>query len=332
MVRRLVGTLLVGVAALGLSACGTYSKPDGAGELGDLKDYSAVSKEETGALLYAPSQETSAAPVPASTKADPLVLPDCRLAVYEREEVPAQQDGVILCIGTELKPEEPDPPADRLYVYKETERTLDEKKDEIPKPINGINKGTNGTRDITGASAKKPKEIIRRFRLLKEDDNVEEDQMMAILDDRLARDDFDIKTAKIEVSKKDWQAAEKTRDEAYQRYLTQLNLKSSGGATSTEDLRAAQLLWNKSTYEAQSKNQAHLQAMLEKNQSGTLLQMHEIRPKISGVIKTIYKKKGESVRKYEAVFQVINLRKLRAEGLLDGHYVSRAKVGLQAVV
>jgi len=331
MFRRIFGSVIVGVTALGITACTNYAKQDGSGELGDVNDYSQV---DPGALLYPASKDVAPAPMAPGTKADPLVLPDCRLAVYERQEVPAEQDGVILCIGRELTPEEPDPSPDRLFIIKEIKRTLVEKKAENPKP-NGIKKETYGSKDgsqITGETDK-PKEVIRRFRLLKEDDYVVAGQMMAILDDRLARDDFDIKDRKVSVAEKDYRAAEKARDEYYERFRTQERLLGTGTtATSMEDYRASKLLWDKSTYEAQSKREAYFQAMLEKNQSATILTMHEIRSKISGVIKTIYRKKGESVKKYEAVFQVLNLQKLRAEGLLDCQFVRRAAVGWQATV
>src|SRR6516162_6140545 len=305
MLRRLFAILFVGTAVGGISACSNYGTTDPSAELEEPRDYTRI---DCTPPLYPASKDTHVRLPRVGVKSDPVILPDCRLTVFERQEVPAQQDGILLCIGTELKPDEPNPSSDRLFTIKQSLRHFEESKEK-----------------------NKPRELTRRFRLLKEDDYVQRGQLMAILDDRLARDDFAIKTAKVSVSDKDHKAAEKTREEAHQRYLTQQRL-FQNGATSVEELRGAELVWNKSTYEAQSKHEAYLQALHEQSQAETVLRMHEIRAGVSGFIKTIYKKQEESVRKYEAVFQIVNLHKLRAEGLLDSQFVRRVTVGMEAIV
>src|SRR2546430_2773886 len=34
----------------------------------------------------------------------PLVLPDCRLSVCDKQDVPSQREGVLLVVGTEVEP------------------------------------------------------------------------------------------------------------------------------------------------------------------------------------------------------------------------------------
>src|SRR5262249_53688630 len=110
------------------------------------------------------------------------------------------------------------------------------------------------------------------FRRLKEGDRVEAGQLLGQLDDRLARDDLAIKTGKLAASKADLVASEKTRDEAKNRYDTQLKLQaSSRGAAAAEDVRAAKLTWERFVYEAIAKREAVGLAELERSQAQTVL-------------------------------------------------------------
>src|SRR5262245_27290705 len=63
-----------------------------------------------GKPLYA--ERTPAAIVPAApiaVQAEPIVVPDCRLTVVEKQDVPSQRDGVLLCIATEIEPNQQAP-------------------------------------------------------------------------------------------------------------------------------------------------------------------------------------------------------------------------------
>jgi WD40 repeat protein len=308
MLRRLFLSACLGVGILGIVACdGRYTSSPPAAS-GAQADEPAPAGEpaapvDIGKPLYAAKAvpDASAPAAPAAGQAisvDPIVVHDCRMNAFQKEEVPAQRDGVINVIGTELKPgEERSVPADRLV------------------------KITVGNQ-------------VKYYRRLKEDDQVEEGQLLAVLDDRLARDDRDIKEGKIEVAKAEQVAAEKTRDEAQQRYYTQQRLlhSQSGKVTSEEEARGAKLLWEKSSYEAISKKESVRLATLEEKSADTIVQMHEIRAKIPGVIKTVYKQPGESVKNMEPVFLVRNLKRLRAEGLVDIQHVPSLHKGLKAVV
>ncbi|HEV3203497.1 MAG TPA: sigma-70 family RNA polymerase sigma factor [Gemmataceae bacterium] len=181
-------------------------------------------------------------------------------------KLPSTYEGVILFIGAEAKEGEKIP-QDRIFKFKLGDQ-------------------------------------MKTIRWLQKGDRVEEGQLLARLDDRLARNEEAVNAKKMSVAENDFKSAEKTQDVAYQRYLTQLNLKSSGGATSTEDLRAAQLLWNKSTYEAQAKKALYDLAKLDWEKTKTILEMHEIRSHVRGVVQTIHKNPGEAVKKWETVFTI----------------------------
>lgn len=214
---------------------------------------------------------------------DPVVIPRCTLTVIEKQDVPSQRDGVMLFIGTEVKPGE-QVPSDRVIRVK------------------------------MGGQEK-------LFRELREGEVVEPQQLLAQLDDRLARDDLAISSAKINAAKADHMASEKTRDETYERWQTAIKLRGSGaGAISQEDLRGAKLAYDKYFQEAVSKREAIALAERESNKAQTTLEMHEIRSSIPGQIKMIYRKKGEAIKALEPVLQIQNLNRLRVEGAVDVQY------------
>jgi WD40 repeat protein len=303
MLRQIVCGIILGILALCFSACdGSYfSRADSSVDSQGSQDPPAEpvpdqAKVDIGKPLYAVQSVPEAPEANAAAGAvavDPIVIPDCRLQVIEKEEVPAQRDGVIKFIGTEIREGEA-VPAEL----------------EIPVLVNGEKK---------------------RYRKLKEDDYVEAGQLLAVLDDRLARDDEAIKNGKIRAAEADYIAAEKAKDETQARYYTQLRLEKSH-ATSAEDVRGALFTWQKATQDALSKKEAVGLARLEYKSAQTIVQMHEIRSSMPGQIKTIYKYPGESVKNLEPVFLIRNLGKLRAEGMVDVQNFSRVHKGMKTVV
>jgi RNA polymerase sigma factor (sigma-70 family) len=184
--------------------------------------------------------------------------------------VPSQHDGIIRVIGTEIKPGEKVPP-ERIVT------------------------------SLIGDG-------VKNYRRLKKGDTVEEGQLLARLDDDLARGDVAIHEAKVKTAEADQVTSEKTREEAKSRYDNQLKLyySNAGGirATSKEDLTGALLTWNKYIYETISKEEAIKVAKQELAQARKILQMYEIRSPSRGVIKAIYKRPGESVKALDTVFLI----------------------------
>lgn len=182
--------------------------------------------------------------------------------------VPSQRDGIVRVIGTEIKEGEQVPPKETVTVK------------------------------IGGE--------VKKYRRLKKGDAVEEGQLLAQLDDDLARADMAIKTAKLAAAYADSVVADQTRNEAQERYKTQKKLydRIPAPATTQEDLRGALLTFNRYAGEAVSKVQAIEVATQELNQARKLLEVHEIRSPSRGVIKTIYKRPGEAVKYLETVFLI----------------------------
>src|SRR5262249_17901015 len=123
----------------------------------------------------------------------------------------------------------------------------------------------------------------------------------------------------------------KLTEEYMARYQTQIRLRQTK-ATSEEDLRGAKVQWEKTGLEALAKKESIKSAKAEEEQSRVMLELHEIRSKIDGKIKTIYKHKGESVKGLEAIFQVYGYSRLRVEGLLETQYLRSLRAGMQVVV
>ena len=105
-------------------------------------------------------------------------------------KVPAQREGVLVLVGSEIKPGE-NVPADQVITTKVGDTTT-------------------------------------RYRRLKEGDVVEEGQLLARVDDRLARDEWNIAQRKVAAAEADLGAAEKINQEARRRREARVKLSKEG--------------------------------------------------------------------------------------------------------
>ena len=318
MLRRIVFTWIAAGSIGAVSAWGLgrpavvaqHSAPSGPSKKNDNKKSEPTApasraklERSSGERLLAQAAPT--APLPGlrtgerrQFASDPIVIPLGRLRLIDQEDVPAQRDGVVMFIGTEIKDGEQCPTCDVLEVQ---------------------------MGDTT-----------KRFRRLKEGDHVEKDQLVALVDDSLARADEAIKVAKVAAAKADETASVKTREEAKQRWETQRKLfgSNAGGlhATSQEDLRGAELTYFKYLYEVISKGEAIKVAEQEFKQAQKTVSMYEVHPKISGIVKQINKHVGEAVKSLDSVMQIQNYDRLRVDALLPEQYANHLEKGLQVVV
>jgi RNA polymerase sigma factor (sigma-70 family) len=180
-------------------------------------------------------------------------------------KVAAQREGALAFVGTELKERE-NVPDDELVIV------------------------------MVGNDKKK-------YRRLRVGDRVETNQLLGRIDDRLARDEMVIKEKKLAVAEAELVTSEKTRDEAKQRYDTQVQLHKNK-STSLEEVRGAKLTWDRYMSEVEVKKATVQVTQAELTQARTSVQMHEIRSPIRGVIKAILKNPGEGVQSLETVFVV----------------------------
>jgi WD40 repeat protein len=300
-----------------------------------------------------------------------VVIPEGRINAIDRQEVPTQHDGQLLFVGTEISKEEASKlPADMVIKARiaslwvqlaqgEKER-LHLTDSEIQRFR--IDVGPRGERDLEaqandsatadrdfrrlrddedvpmGSSGFDASKIQiwredRFFRRLQEGDPVIEGQLLGMVNPSLASDDLAIKRAKISASQADYDTSIKTREEAKSRYDTSYKLYSlRGGVESEESMRGARLTWQRYIYEVYSKREAIRVAAAELKQAQTTLEMHVLRSKINGRIKSIYKHKGDAVKNLDPVLQVFDPSRLRIEGLVEMQNVGLIKEGMDVVV
>jgi multidrug efflux pump subunit AcrA (membrane-fusion protein) len=184
-------------------------------------------------------------------------------------DVPSQREGVLLVLGTEVKDGEK-VPAGRLVTIKVGEEE-------------------------------------KKYRRLRVGDAVEEGQLLARVDDQAARDALAIKVQEVEAARADQKASLKTRDEAEQRYRTleRLNNAAAPGVRSMEDLRGAKLTFDRFFFEEISKREAIKKAEAEVTAAEHCVKKYEVRSPASGTITKIYKSRGEAVKAYEPVLQIL---------------------------
>ena len=137
----------------------------------------------------------------------------------------------------------------------------------------------------------------------KEGDRVKEGELLARIDDRLARTEAAIRMAKVAAVEADRAASEKTRDEAKVRYERMLRIQK-GGAVSEEEVTAAKLTLERYIEEVRARDAAVKVARLEAEQAQVLVQMHEIRSPVNGTIQKVLYRQGESVKDQKGVFRI----------------------------
>ncbi|MGE3806549.1 MAG: WD40 repeat domain-containing protein [Gemmataceae bacterium] len=252
----------------------------------------AAHHRDVGKPLYARSEVVAPVVTPLPA-VDPVVLRDCRVNVIDKQEVPCPRDGILLFVGTEIQPGEQVPPGDRVSVKIGFE--------------------------------------LKSFRRLKVGDEVKAGQLVAFIDDRITRDEWAIKKARLAAARAELEAAIKVNEEFKNRFDTQLRL-SKSGVTAEEEVRRSKLSWDNAALEVVGKRQAVALAEHELNQIDTVLRMHEVRASLPGVIKSIYKSDNEAVRSFEPVVRIHNLERVRVEGLVDVQNLPRLRIGMPAVI
>lgn len=253
-----------------------------------------------GAALYVMPQVPNTPPAlahePRGVAKDPVVIANSHLALIKKEEVPSQRDGVLKFIGTEIRPE------DRAKYEGQWFEVME------------------------GDSP-------RYYRPLKEGEIVSEGQLLALVDDALPRAETASKMAKLKAAEADKTSSEKTREESRERWNTQQKLyRQSNRATSLEDVRGAELTYNRYVYETIGKDEAIKVAHAELSQAKTTWDMYKIRAKIPGEIKIVYKKDGESIKALDPVMQIVNTDRLKVEGLVEVQFVSDLHKGMRVTI
>jgi len=251
----------------------------------------------------------------------PLVIANARISAMERQEIPSEKDGKLLFVGSDIKPNREVHPEDTFKLTISNLIIEDEKVSPEETILLNNKPGKKYRRWKGGEDPLTPGKVTLDYKettffKLEVGDEVKKDQLVALVNPVLALDDLGIRAAKLEASESDRRASEKTRDEAHKRFQQQSLLRQKG-AGSDEEYRSAELFWRRYIDEEVGKAALVVQSQRELNAAVTTLKMHEIRSSIPGVIKTIYRNRGEAIKNLEPLLQVQNRERLRVEGLVE---------------
>lgn len=274
----------IGLVALGMAACdgrlpGLSSSGTAASHHSDAK--SPPAEVDIGGPLYTKVEPPPAPAVkpPAGAHSDPIVINGAQLTIPLTQNVPTENPGALWQICTEVAPGERVNPAD---VFEH------------------------------------PMVKDKKYRRLREGDTVVRGQLVALLDDQVARAKYNAAVTDLAASEEKLVAAQTVEQTAKQSFDV---FTASGSASSKVERLKAQQDWAaaiKQIADAKGERDKNREAM---NIAKVQLDKHELRSSINGVIKAIYRKPGEAVKEQEPVLQIQNLDTLRAEGMLPAQYL-----------
>ncbi len=284
---------------------------------------------------------------------DKLHVDQAQIQVVEKQEVASEKDGILLFIATPLTREEIAATSmeDRErffregkwiegkrgqgalgYLMVEESKPQDYTEDKLFKFADAPDKvyrirESNAEAVTPGHVRVGLQEYV--YRKLEVGDRVKRGQLLALVDPKLALDELEIKVAGFDAAEAERRAAEKTRDEGKKRYEGILAARRVvQNAVSNDETRAAELTWQRYLEEEIAKRGALRKAERELNAASTTLHMHEIKAHISGIVKVIYKNKGDSVKALDPVLQIQNPDLLRVEGTVEVQEGTRLKRGM----
>jgi multidrug resistance efflux pump len=134
-------------------------------------------------------------------------------------------------------------------------------------------------------------------------DRVVKDQIIGVLDDRLARLDLQMKEAILGAAKVDRDAAQLLHEEAKATIMAFERWVQQGAAAATE-LRREKALEKKLAQEVVVKETRIHLAKLEVDRAKLLVEMHVLRSPVAGEVRAVYKTRGEGVKALESVVQI----------------------------
>jgi multidrug efflux pump subunit AcrA (membrane-fusion protein) len=144
-----------------------------------------------------------------------------------------------------------------------------------------------------------PVRIVR----LRAGDGVKKGQLLGRIDNLLARKEVQIKEAKVQAAEAELRAAAKTKDEAKIRWDRSQRLPPGLGGREERD--PFRVTWERHVEEEASKAATLKVARSELELARALLDLHEIRSPVSGIIQAVLKREGEAVREHEPVFRIL---------------------------
>ena len=268
------------------------------------------------------NDNTAAGPVGELGLNPGVVVRDCRFTSIEKQDVPSQREGTLVIAGVEL-PAGPDgsPPAGYDVAVDWQDIWIMNSGPEI---------GMRLLAPREDFDPEKSKIEIRKtkryFSRLSQGASVRKDQVVAIMDPKLALSEMDLKLSKMSAVSSERDSASKMILEAEATFRAQENLRLKN-AGSEEEWRRAKLGVDRYKYDFQTKANETKIARTELLKARTELSLLEVRTAIDGTVRTINKFPGESLRPGETLLDIQNLDKLRVEGFVEVQQASELQNG-----
>ncbi|MFL5342175.1 MAG: hypothetical protein ACJ8F7_18670 [Gemmataceae bacterium] len=299
MLRRIAVVTVLGGLALSAAACNKLGGSNNR-EVNAATGNDPPVKVDIGPALFQGPKNPPAKPTASTAAIEPLLFA-AQLRVEDKVDIPAQRDGKIMLIGTEIQPGEVVPKGHQVFTHPY-------KRD--PK---------------TG----KPTE--KRYRELTPGEQVAAGQVVMVLDDREAMAEYDIHFAAVPPAHEEVKAAE-TTVAALKEILARHIQIAGNNSVGTVEVLKAKVDVARAESDLATKNAALVKAQEELKKAEVLLDFHYIRTLIGGYLQPFNRKPGEGVRAGETVLQVTSNSVLRAEGMVPTGYQRRLKRGMPVVV
>jgi WD40 repeat protein len=281
---------------------------------------------------------------------EPLTVPDSRVTIIDSQAIGASRQGQILVLGKEVidgrprqKPRDPmagqeelvpvDMPFLAIQISAEEANRLGPKAYKVPGEEGKFWRRWVSQQDPVEPDKLRVLSETKQFERIWPGMPVAKDELLGLVDPSVARNDTQIKIAKLDASKAEWRASGKTKDEALKRYESLLEAsRRAPGSVAPEEIRGARLTWERYIEDENAKFQAINVAKQELQQAQTLLKLHEIRATVPGVVKEITKNLGESVKEQDQVLLIQNPYVLRVEGFVEVQHARKLAKGMPVVV
>jgi multidrug efflux pump subunit AcrA (membrane-fusion protein) len=143
------------------------------------------------------------------------------------------------------------------------------------------------------------------FKRLEVGDEVKAGEVVALVDPALALGDLRIKRAGLDSSESDLRASIKTKEEAERRVASmEESMRRVPGSVSKDDYEGAKLTARRYLEEEVAKASAVVKAQQELIQAMAVVDMHEMRTPVSGVIKSVERERGDVAKSLETVLTI----------------------------
>ena len=252
-----------------------------------------------------------------------VIIRDCRLACVNKEDVPTQRDGTLVIAGVEINPGfDGKPPLsfDAMVEWEDIYIAADGAKGV---PMRPLRTGEDFDPEKTDFTIQRSR---RYFNRLNQADKVSKNQVVAMMDPKLAIAQMNIRSAKLLRAIADRDVAIKTAGEADLRLRSAERLKQSG-SISDEEYRTAKLGVDRYYSEFKSKKEQVNESKTDLLAARTELNMHEVRTAMAGTVRTINKQPGEASKSGETILDIQDLERLRVEGFVEVQNAANLQVG-----